>query len=70
MGAIEQVAPLTMEWCLDCHRNPGPKLRPQEFITSLTWKPPEDHAEAAKLATDLMKENDVHGRTSCSTCHR
>ncbi|MBM7113746.1 cytochrome c3 family protein [Archangium primigenium] len=70
MGAIEQVAPLTMQWCLDCHRNPAPNLRPQEFITSLTWTPPKDPAEAKALADKLYTENDVHSRTSCSTCHR
>jgi Cytochrome c7 and related cytochrome c/Class III cytochrome C family len=70
MAAIEQVAPLTMQWCLDCHRDPKPHLRPQEFITSMTWTPPQDPGEAAKLAEQLYKDNDVHSRTSCSTCHR
>lgn len=70
MGAIEQAAPLTMSWCLDCHRNPAPNLRPAEFITSMTWAPPADKAEAAELAEKLSKEYDVHSRTSCSTCHR
>jgi len=70
MGAIEQYAPLTMGWCLDCHRNPKPNLRPQEFITSMTWQPPKDPQEAQALADKLAKDNDVHSRTSCSTCHR
>ncbi|QAT87840.1 putative cytochrome c [Corallococcus coralloides] len=70
MGAIEQSAPLTMSWCLDCHRNPGPNLRPPEFITSMTWAPPTEKAEASALAEKLTKEYDVHSRTSCSTCHR
>ncbi|HEX5746232.1 MAG TPA: cytochrome c3 family protein [Archangium sp.] len=70
MAAIEQYQPLTMQWCLDCHRNPKPNLRPQEFITSMTWQPPENHEEAAKLADTLAEQYDVHSRTSCSTCHR
>jgi hypothetical protein len=70
MAAIEQYQPLTMQWCLDCHRNPKPNLRPQEFITSMTWQPPDNHAEAARLADTLAEEYDVHSRTSCSTCHR
>jgi hypothetical protein len=70
MAAIEQVAPLTMQWCLDCHRDPKPHLRPQEFITSMTWQPPQEPAKAAELAEQLYKDNDVHSRTSCSTCHR
>lgn len=70
MGAITQYAPLTMGWCIDCHRDPKPNLRPQEFITSMTWTPPANKAEAAKLAETLYTENNVHSRTSCSTCHR
>ena len=70
MAAIEQVSTLTMSWCLDCHRDPKPNLRPAEFITSMTWAPPADKAEAAALADKLYKEYDVHSRTSCSTCHR
>src|SRR5215472_1095117 len=27
MPLMRQAAPLTMQWCLDCHRNPAPALR-------------------------------------------
>ena len=29
MPLMRQAAPLTMGWCLDCHRNPAPHLRPR-----------------------------------------
>jgi Cytochrome c7 and related cytochrome c len=32
MLLMRQVAPLTMGWCLDCHRNPGPNLRPPSAV--------------------------------------
>ncbi len=67
MPTIEQVAPLTMSWCLDCHRNPAPHLRPQTAIASLSWAPLSD---PAALGRELMKKYDVHSRTSCTTCHR
>ncbi|WP_224367748.1 cytochrome c3 family protein [Hyalangium versicolor] len=70
MAAIEQKQPLTMGWCLDCHRNPKPHLRPLEYITSMTWTPPAKPEEAAALGDKLAKDYDVHSRTSCSTCHR
>jgi hypothetical protein len=70
MAAVEQVEPLTMAWCLDCHRNPGPHLRPKEQITNLAWSPPAGREEAAALGQALMAQYDVHSRTSCSTCHR
>jgi hypothetical protein len=28
MARVYAVAPLTMGWCLDCHRDPGPHLQP------------------------------------------
>ena len=70
MAAIEQHSTLTMSWCIDCHRNPNPHLRPQEYITSMTWAPPADAQQAKALADTLAKENNVHSRTNCSTCHR
>ena len=65
MGAVYQVAPLTMGWCVDCHRDPTPNLRPAEAITSMGWAP-----DRPGLGQELKKKLDVHSRTSCSTCHR
>jgi len=70
MASIYQASPLTMSWCLDCHRNPGPNLRPQDQIISMTWEPPEDEAEREKQGQVLAEQYHVHTRTSCSTCHR
>lgn len=67
MPAVLQVAPLTMAWCLGCHRDPGPQLRPPEQIASMTWEPTGDRAQ---LARDLAARYQVHSRTSCTTCHR
>jgi hypothetical protein len=69
MGAVYQQAPLTMAWCLDCHRNPEPNLRPAEAITSMTWKPPEG-VDPVEYGKTLAAQYDVHSRTSCTTCHR
>src|SRR5438034_1270375 len=44
--------PLTMTFCLDCHRNPAAKLRPPDKITDLGWRwsdDPEKNAEQQKL---------------------
>ena len=68
MAAVEKAKPLTMSWCLDCHRNPGPNLRPVEEVTNMEWTPPDGDAEASGKA--LIERNDVHTRISCTTCHR
>jgi hypothetical protein len=67
MPAIEQVEPLTMGWCLDCHRDPYSRLRPLEEITNMTWKPDGD---PVALGRELAKKYDVEPRTSCYACHR
>jgi hypothetical protein len=56
-----------MGWCLDCHNDPYPRLRPLDQVTSMTWKPDGDPVELGKA---LAKKNDVKPRTSCYTCHR
>jgi hypothetical protein len=68
MALAYQVAPLTMRWCLDCHREPAPHLRPREAITSMTWRPPA--GEEAATARVLAARYAVRSLTSCTTCHR
>jgi hypothetical protein len=67
MTQARQVAPLTMAWCVDCHRNPAPHLRPIAAITAMGWTPP---GPADSLGTVLMERYHVHSLTNCSTCHR
>jgi hypothetical protein len=69
MPLIRQEAPLTMGWCLDCHRNPAPNLRPQSEIFSTHWTPPKDQiAEGKKLL--VQYHIDTEHLTDCSRCHR
>lgn len=69
MAAVMQVAPLTMSWCLECHQNPVPHLRPPDEVTSMTWEAPPG-AQGDALRARLARELDVHPRTDCVTCHR
>jgi hypothetical protein len=66
MAEMQREHAMTMGWCLECHRNPEPHLRPREFITSMTWKADDPIAVGKQVA----QENHVHTRTSCTTCHR
>lgn len=67
MAVVFQVPSLHMEWCLDCHRNPEPNLRPLEQITSMTWKPTGD---PARLARTLARQYQTRHLVSCTNCHR
>ena len=40
---------LTMEFCLDCHRDPGPQLRPESEIYNTEWHRTADTPPAAAL---------------------
>lgn len=74
-GRIDEMAltfrakPLTMEFCLDCHRDPAPHLRLQAHITEMGWKPPKD----ARAAGDLIAAHEgirTGELTHCYVCHR
>src|SRR5580704_6707960 len=39
MSAVEQAEPLTMGFCLDCHRHPEQNLRPVSEVVNMHWKP-------------------------------
>ncbi|HYX26711.1 MAG TPA: cytochrome c3 family protein [Thermoanaerobaculia bacterium] len=65
-----QHASLQMEWCLSCHRDPAPNVRPRDEVFNLDWQPPADPRQARALQARLVKEYDVKSLTSCSTCHR
>ncbi|QOJ15683.1 MAG: cytochrome c3 family protein [Planctomycetia bacterium] len=67
MEVVYQQEHLSMQWCLDCHRNPGPHLRPPEFVTKMDWAPDRD---PARLASDLAEQYQINPSTDCSTCHR
>jgi hypothetical protein len=67
MEVVTQAQPLSMSWCLDCHRNPDEQRRPVSEVTNMKWAPPKDRAA---LAAQLQKEHPVNPPTNCSGCHR
>jgi len=66
METVTQMKPLSMSWCLDCHRNPGPNRRPVSEVTNMKWTPPRD---LGVLAAQLGGRP-VNPPTDCSGCHR
>ena len=68
MEVVHQVEQLSMGWCLDCHRNPEPRLRPVDKITDMAWQPHPD--EAATLGSRLREDYNINPSEDCSICHR
>ena len=61
MDVVRQDQPLSMGWCLDCHRDPQDRLRPIEEVTNMTW---------AKAADEELTLAPVDPPENCSGCHR
>lgn len=49
MSVVADAKPMSMAWCLECHRHPENFLRPEDQITNLDWKP-DDVQPAAFVA--------------------
>jgi hypothetical protein len=73
MPLMTRAQPFTMEFCLDCHRNPAPHLRPRDQVTRMDWsdwdRHPGAHAGFAQQAASKYHLQPVK-LTDCSICHR
>jgi menaquinone reductase, multiheme cytochrome c subunit len=70
MDVVYQAKPLSMGWCLECHRAAEPYLRPVDAVTNMDWKPRGGQLE---LGAGLKAQYGIHDAaymTSCYTCHR
>jgi hypothetical protein len=67
MEALVKTEPLTMLWCLECHRHPERFVRPREAVYAVGWQP-EDLS--ASQGTVLAQAYDLQRLTDCSVCHR
>lgn len=68
MEVVRQVQPLSMSWCLECHRDPAPNIRPAGVApTQMDWTPTD--ASIAD-ATARLQRADLNPPTHCSACHR
>ncbi len=65
MEVVYQYSSLSMGWCLQCHRNPEPNLRPLDKITQMDWQ-----QESPEQGARLKAEYNVNPNDNCSTCHR
>ena len=70
MPLMVQRAPLQMEWCLDCHRDPAKYVRPREAVVQMGYQPEGDQREVGERLVREYGIADVQHMTSCSVCHR
>ena len=73
-GAVDQMAltwrtaPLTMQWCLACHRDPAKYLRPHDQVFNLHWSVKDQRSVGEQLLRTY--QIDTRRLTDCSVCHR
>lgn len=61
MPLMSKAASLKMEWCLECHRDPAPRVGDPDAVFALA---------GTDTGGTGATHPDVSPRTSCSTCHR
>ena len=65
MPLTYQAAPLTMAWCLSCHRDPSKFVRPRSEVFNMNYVAKDQDV----LGPQLMEQYGVKSMISCSTCH-
>ena len=65
MNLMYQASPLTMEWCLSCHRAPEKFVRPREQVFNMSYVPVNQPVDGPQL----VKQYGIQKLTHCSTCH-
>ncbi len=65
MEVVTIAEPIAMQWCLECHRDPGEHLRPVDEIVTMGWEPSEEWSNDVQAHA-----NAVNPPTHCSGCHR
>lgn len=68
MALIQQVEPLTMRFCLDCHRDPHDELVPLDAVYDPHPETGEDERLSLFLASARVQSPDE--LDSCNACHR
>lgn len=66
MKVVGQQKPLSMSWCLECHRNPHPSLRPRDQVTNMAYDPIVAGYDPLR---DPNRVRDVNPPVHCSGCH-
>lgn len=73
MEVVRQVEPLSMGWCLECHRDPTPHIRPDHVsVTDMLWEPTAESKAAAQKMLEWSGDDlpALNPPTHCSACHR
>jgi hypothetical protein len=68
MPIVRHEMPLSMSWCLDCHKHPETNLRPPVEATNMQWQAPTEGTD--DFAKKMQAQLNVKPPQSCQGCHR
>ena len=66
MDVVRQVEPLSMGWCLECHREPELYLRPNDEVTTMGYVQSSDYVARN---VERIRTEGIQPPTNCSACH-
>jgi len=69
MTVVYHDQPLSMGWCLECHRNPENHLRPVGEVYNLDWVPPTGETQQ-NIGKELAELARINAPQHCGGCHR
>lgn len=69
MPIVRHAEPLSMSWCLKCHREPEEHLRPIDQVVNMNWTPPRGRSRR-EVGAELKRRLRVNPPQDCSGCHR
>ena len=69
MQQVYKAEPMTMGWCLSCHREPERYIRPRDQIFNMDWTPPPDQLAIGQSLV-AQYQIDKERLTNCYVCHR
>jgi Cytochrome c7 and related cytochrome c len=69
MAVVAHDQPLSMAWCLDCHRHPEDHLRPAQNVTDMGFGPP-DRQSQHEFGLYLKNAAKIKASEDCTGCHR
>ena len=69
MDVVTQRQPMSMGFCLDCHRSPAERIRERKDVFNLN-SPTIAEAKGILVAREFVREWKISPPQSCSGCHR
>jgi hypothetical protein len=70
MERVYQHETLSMGWCLECHRDPAPRLRDPKLVTQMAWGIDLDDDQRREAGQRWLELNNLNPGDDCSICHR